>query len=431
MKPAIVATLALALVSLSAFGEEDTGTARQKGCKDSLVNRFPGSRIEDCYSFVWAQHPFSAGSPKEPTQQIVAGAFEQTIYAMDPKQSGLQVLRNFETALTKAGFKIVHTSGSGNHRRLTAQKDEDGKKLWVGFSSGYTNERIWVPLTLVRETPLPMRLATTQGPPPGKKDQETCKESKSLPRFAGSTLQSCQHKDFDELEMTTAADETKEMKEGFVFTGMYLQDATTSRSELFQTYAAYFKKHGFEQVLFEGEVAESVEAEREYWLAVKRDTGQRSNIELYTSTDVNGVYLNVKLVEAEQMEQVLEVSAASLLEDLRKNGRVAVYGINFDTNKATITKDSEKVLSEVHKLLADNADLKLKIEGHTDNVGKPKANLALSKKRAAAVKAWLAKKGVVATRLTTDGYGDTKPLADNKDDQGKAKNRRVELVRVD
>ena len=115
---------------------------------------------------------------------------------------------------------------------------------------------------------------------------------------------------------------------------------------------------------------------------------------------------------------------------MNKSGHVAVYGINFETGKAAITPDSAKVLEQIVQLLKDNPDLKLRVEGHTDNVGKGKENVELSKKRAAAVKEWLAKGGVEAGRLTTEGFGDKKPVADNKDDEGRAKNRRVELVKM-
>ena len=94
------------------------------------------------------------------------------------------------------------------------------------------------------------------------------------------------------------------------------------------------------------------------------------------------------------------------------------------------TDDSAKALGEVAKLLKENADLKLRVEGHTDNVGKSKDNLELSKKRAAAVKDWLSENGVEASRLATEGFGDKKPVADNSTEEGRAKNRRVELVKI-
>ena len=129
------------------------------------------------------------------------------------------------------------------------------------------------------------------------------------------------------------------------------------------------------------------------------------------------------------MEEVYSVDAAGLYDEIARTGRVAVYGINFDTGKASLTTDSEAVLGEVRKLLDQHADLKLKIEGHTDNVGKSAANKKLSEDRAAAVRAWLVAKGVKAERLSTAGFGDAKPVSDNDSDEGRAKNRRVELVK--
>src|SRR6185295_3597345 len=111
-------------------------------------------------------------------------------------------------------------------------------------------------------------------------------------------------------------------------------------------------------------------------------------------------------------------------------GRVAVYGIQFDTGKATIKAESEAVLNEIDKLLLARADLKLNIEGHTDNVGAKAANLTLSGQRATAVQAWLGAHGIEAARLTVRGFGDSKPVADNSSDEGRAKNRRVELVKL-
>jgi outer membrane protein OmpA-like peptidoglycan-associated protein len=108
---------------------------------------------------------------------------------------------------------------------------------------------------------------------------------------------------------------------------------------------------------------------------------------------------------------------------------VAVYGIHFDTGKAAILPDSENILGEIVKLLQQNEDLKLLVEGHTDNQGNAAANQALSEKRAQAVVAWLTAHGVQAARLSAKGFGRTKPLTDNGTEDGRAKNRRVELVK--
>jgi hypothetical protein len=91
--------------------------------------------------------------------------------------------------------------------------------------------------------------------------------------------------------------------------------------------------------------------------------------------------------------------------------------------------DSENTLGEIVKLLQQNADLKLRVEGHTDNQGNAAANQALSERRAQAVVAWLTAHGVAASRLSAKGMAQTKPVADNSGDESRAKNRRVELVK--
>src|SRR4030095_8008532 len=110
-------------------------------------------------------------------------------------------------------------------------------------------------------------------------------------------------------------------------------------------------------------------------------------------------------VEVTAMEQKVEVSASEMLEALNKSGFVALHGILFDTGKDVIKPESEPLLTEVMKLLADNAGLKLSIEGHTDNQGNPKSNLTLSQKRAESVKKYLVQKGVDQSRLKSKGWG--------------------------
>jgi len=119
-----------------------------------------------------------------------------------------------------------------------------------------------------------------------------------------------------------------------------------------------------------------------------------------------------------------------LAKALNERGSVAVHGILFDTAKATIKPESAAALAPIGELLKTSPDLKLEIQGHTDNVGQVAANLKLSQERAAAVKDYLVKNfGIEAARLTTAGFGDTKPVDDNKTDAGRAENRRVELVK--
>jgi outer membrane protein OmpA-like peptidoglycan-associated protein len=120
-----------------------------------------------------------------------------------------------------------------------------------------------------------------------------------------------------------------------------------------------------------------------------------------------------------------------LYKALEADGRVTAEGILFDTNSDRLRPESDAVLGQIGAMLSKHADLRLAIEGHTDNVGQAAANRALSEKRAAAVKAYLVSRhGVDAARLEAKGFGADKPVAPNADDAGRQKNRRVELVKL-
>ncbi|WP_051189627.1 OmpA family protein [Daejeonella oryzae] len=113
--------------------------------------------------------------------------------------------------------------------------------------------------------------------------------------------------------------------------------------------------------------------------------------------------------------------------DVKKRLQFAARGINFETGKATLTTSSFPMLDEVVSILNEYVDYNLKMGGHTDAVGADASNLSLSQSRVDAVKAYLASKGVVDSRIVATGYGETRPVASNATAAGKAKNRRVEL----
>ncbi len=102
-------------------------------------------------------------------------------------------------------------------------------------------------------------------------------------------------------------------------------------------------------------------------------------------------------------------------------------GINFENGKATLLPSSNVVLDEIVKVLKDYPDVKIEVQGHTDNVGDRNANVDLSKARAESVRAYFLGKGIAEVRITAVGFGPDKPVADNKTKAGKAKNRRVEM----
>jgi outer membrane protein OmpA-like peptidoglycan-associated protein len=110
--------------------------------------------------------------------------------------------------------------------------------------------------------------------------------------------------------------------------------------------------------------------------------------------------------------------------------RIILEGVNFETNKATLLPGAKAILDQVANSLLANPDAEVAIHGHTDNVGGAKYNQELSLRRAESVKDYLAGLGVSGSRMTTRGYGFTKPIADNGTAQGRAKNRRIEFVRI-
>jgi outer membrane protein OmpA-like peptidoglycan-associated protein len=140
----------------------------------------------------------------------------------------------------------------------------------------------------------------------------------------------------------------------------------------------------------------------------------------------NEGYFVMTIVEREAMKQGIAVN--ELADKLAKDGFVALY-INFDTGKATIRPDSSKTLDDAAAALKASPAFRVEVAGHTDNVGTPEANLTLSQDRAQAVMGALVARGVAADRMRAKGYGQTVPVGDNRTEQGRAKNRRVELVK--
>ncbi|WP_052732788.1 OmpA family protein [Hymenobacter terrenus] len=153
-------------------------------------------------------------------------------------------------------------------------------------------------------------------------------------------------------------------------------------------------------------------------------------VEVYKtySSDPENYWLTVVEKKGLPMEATV-LPAAEMKKALDATGHVALY-LNFDTDQATLKPDAQATIAQIISLLAQNPDLKLAVQGHTDNAGTPQHNQELSEARARTVVANLTAQGIAADRLQAAGFGQTKPLADNGTEPGKAKNRRVELVKM-
>ena len=132
-------------------------------------------------------------------------------------------------------------------------------------------------------------------------------------------------------------------------------------------------------------------------------------------------------LEQKNMEQL--VTAGQLSDQIQKQG-FANLNVNFDTNKSNIKDGDKAAINEVVTLLKNDTKLKLSVEGHTDNVGAAAANKSLSQARSDSLVAYMVAAGIPAGRLVAKGFGSEVPVADNRTDEGKAKNRRVELVKI-
>ena len=132
------------------------------------------------------------------------------------------------------------------------------------------------------------------------------------------------------------------------------------------------------------------------------------------------IFKNVKIAQG---------GSQNMIGNILTNGKFVTHGITFDIDKSVIKPESMGVLNQVAKFLKENSAVNMEIDGHTDNSGAAAHNLTLSQQRADAVKAQLVSMGIDASRLSTKGFGDTKPIGDNGSPEGKANNRRVEFVK--
>jgi OmpA-OmpF porin, OOP family len=297
-----------------------------------------------------------------------------------------------------------------------------------------------------------------------------------ISRYAGSVILGYDVRDFDSLAMllgrqvsdpktgTPSAAKSQNL-EGKVTRILYVSPEERSTLEVLRNYQQSLTKAGFEilftcaqtqcgdrlhMVLYplerrlknSGQISEyALEFPKDQrYLAAK---ASRPEGDLYVSLYVAICGINnfketfnhpvtlMETVETKPMETgKVTVTAEALAKDLQAAGHVAVYGIFFDTDKADIKAESESTLKEMARLLHTNPGLKVYIVGHTDTQGALGYNIELSQRRADALSQALVQRfGIDPKRLATKGVGPLAPVASNDQEAGRAKNRRVELVK--
>lgn len=159
---------------------------------------------------------------------------------------------------------------------------------------------------------------------------------------------------------------------------------------------------------------------------IKRSDSDIVYIQLQT-TSTSGA---IQIAEKGSFHQTISlIKADEIKQQLDRAGKAVLY-INFDTDKSSLKPEGQTAVQEINKVLSANMSLKIAINGHTDNTGNEERNLILSKERAAAVRSALIKKGIAEERLISNGFGSKKPLVANTTEENKAKNRRVELIKL-
>ncbi|MGC3999454.1 MAG: OmpA family protein [Anaeromyxobacter sp.] len=251
-------------------------------------------------------------------------------------------------------------------------------------------------------------------------DAPGCQDPALFTRLPDYRIYRCKDMQFDghKMKVGDARKPTVEQVEGHLTQTIYQWTGTgarPSRLQVIRNYQNAGKAKGGE-VLFDGDGVTTL-----------RFTKDGHTI--WSQVDEYGGQVTVWVVEQQGMKQDVLANADAFASDLATTGHASVYGIYFDTGLSVVKPESGPALAEIAKLLAAQPALKVRLVGHTDSVGGIDPNMKLSQARAEAVRAELvAKHRVGADRLTAHGVGPLAPVASNASEDGKAKNRRVELV---
>jgi OmpA-OmpF porin, OOP family len=256
-----------------------------------------------------------------------------------------------------------------------------------------------------------------------QKDDAKCKDHPLFTRMPTYWIHHCDEKQFDAHDFIvgmTKGKPTLERVEGHLWKISYYPQASATQKpsdlQIIRNYENAVQKIG-------GTVVWSDKGRATF--KILKD-GNELWVDL--GAEFTGKY-GFTIVQREAMKQDVQANAEVFQNDIRATGHAAVYGITFDTDSAVIKAESARTLGEIAKLLKADPGLKVFVVGHTDGTGSVDHNLKLSQDRAQSVmQALIGEYGVAPARLRSFGCGPFAPVASNGSEEGRAKNRRVELV---
>jgi outer membrane protein OmpA-like peptidoglycan-associated protein len=278
--------------------------------------------------------------------------------------------------------------------------------------------KLWM-LLVIMLIPFPVRLQA--------QDEEP--KPKDTPWFSGMPnylIESAEDIEFDSYNFFNGKNCTTVEGRKYKRTYWVKEDAQQSSViQIIRNYSNAIKTMGG-TVIYEGQPQDAECAENN-GLNIVVGKAVRGADELWVeAVTLGGDNYRLTIILKELMKQ--DVTASSMFEALNRDGHIALY-INYDTGKSIIRDDSKPVIDQIIEMMKSNPDLKIGVEGHTDNVGTPASNKTLSEARAKSVVTAIIAKGISSDRLSPAGFGQDKPIADNNTEEGRAKNRRVELVK--
>jgi outer membrane protein OmpA-like peptidoglycan-associated protein len=382
-----------------------SGAAQAMDCPP--VGALPGyAASDDIRKRDYEAIEFTVDKNGETAPVVIAGRSCQQNYT--PKSgsapmSDLEIQSNYRTQLAMLGGAVVYSDDRNTDARIVKGNQE----TWVKIYSQETK----IEVTVLDKAPFKAALL-----PPSGSDYRLLGH---MPNYQASPPEK---RNFDKANFLVkdADDSSRDIEiQGARFSVVYKlaqNSKPNSDLDIQENYRAALAAFGA-QILF---------ADDRNTVARLNDTaGQLVWVKIYSQETA----IELTAIEEKAFQASIKPPEASALKTaLARDGHVALY-VNFDFNKATLKPDAAPVIAQIVTLMKDDPSLRLEIGGHTDNIGEHDYNVKLSASRAASVVAAIVAQGIQAGRLSATGYGADKPVADNAKEEGRAKNRRVELTK--